>query len=232
MTVEELIIQAAMEFGGYDADAETGEEYARVLLPQWVYFFNNSLKQLLGTRPDTHVKFVKTFQLTANETRHALPDDCVHFVNMTRNTGVAGATPGEPIKGPKTIEDLGVLDSGWHSDTGVTVMEFFAFNKKAPDVVWTYPRVHASTAVMVEIEYAYPFDEYLEDDISTDDIPVEAQFEQPLKMWMKKQAFEIDTDSLPDWNLSIRFEKSFYSSLGIEFQTGSTIAPQKERGND
>jgi hypothetical protein len=173
-------------------------------------------------RPDSNVKF-DAVQLTANETRHALPSDCVTLIDMPRNMGSDGLTAGAPIN-RTTRQVIEEHNSTWHSATGETTIELFAYDPETPGHVWTYPRVHASTAVYADMAYSYNFTEVVYANITTTDVACADQFVNPVLDWMLHRANRMDTDALPNWNASIRYEQSFYQGLGIEFKAKMAIS--------
>lgn len=228
MYVSELIIRCAKDFNDYDEDGSTPAEiYTGITLDDWVDFYNAAMKQLVLVRPDSHVKTVQ-HQLTVNNTRQAMPADSIRLIDITRNLGSGGTTPGKPIR----QVDRGVLEdfnSSWHSATGETVIEFFSYDMSTPDIFWVSPKPHATTAVYVEMYHSYLFDDVDTADIATTEIEANNVFLEPLRFLMMSRAFGMDTDSTPNSSRSVQFEQSFYQALGIELQSGMAISAKGKK---
>ena len=73
------------------------------------------------------------------------------LLDIIRNMGADGLTPGVPVR-PVTREVLDTTARGWHATSGTSVLSF-VFNPQTPRYFWTYPGVHASTQVWVEVSY-------------------------------------------------------------------------------
>lgn len=231
MKIEDLIILAAQKFGDYDADGASDDaKYSRVKVEDWVKFYNLAQRQLVLQRPDAHYKFDQ-WQLTADKTQQDLPSDALALISVDRNMGDDGSTPGAPIR----EVDRAVIDdfiSTWHSDTGETEVELYAYSLRTPRHFWVYPRVHATTAVYVEGAYGYAFTDAAYATISSTDVEAGDQFINPLLEWMLREAWSVDTDSAQSQSLKQQHEEAFYRSLGIEFNTKSLISGEGgTRGN-
>lgn len=224
MLVETLIQTVAKKAQDFDEDASIdADRYTRTTVEDWVNNYNAALRQLVLVRPDSHYRS-NGWQLTANETLQPVPDDCMRLIRIDRNMGSDGSTPGAPIREQKrsVLEDF---NSTWHSETGETEVEFYAYELETPLHFWVSPRVHSSTAVYVGGTYGYAFDEVAYDgNFSTAEVEAADQFINPVMAWMLKEAFDVDTDSAYSINLSQKHEKSFYQGLGLEFKAAAMIA--------
>lgn len=73
--------------------------------------------------------------------RQAIPSTALRLLDVPRNLGADGSTPGQPI----TAIDRAVLDQmfpDWHSETVAagTPVDHFAFDDRDPKNFWVYPR--------------------------------------------------------------------------------------------
>lgn len=232
-TVEDIIIRAAKQYGDYDDEGDSSDEiYTRVTLADWVDYYNLACERLVQVRPDSHVKEAP-FQLTANATKHSLPTECVQLIDMPFNLGASGDTspvPGQSIA-QLPIGDMKSCFYDWHTMTGEDTIQHFGYDHKRRDIVWTYPRVHASTAVWVEVHYGYLFDLVAVADIG-DPADADREFHGSIVEWMLKLAFDMDTDSASNTSLALKYEQSFYNGLGVSFKTMAAMAPVKRRRTD
>jgi hypothetical protein len=226
MKVSELIIRAAKKYGDYDENGSTDDEkYDRIKVEDWLEYYLAALSQLVLVRPDVNIA-TGPIKLVAG-TKQTIPSDGLRFIDISRNLGDDGLTPGTPV----TPIDRYVMDeliSTWHSATGETSIDNYMFDLKTPKIFFNTPPVHATTDVYVDMNYSKSFDEVLIDDIETDDIECDDTFINPVEDWMMKSAYEIDTDSPVNWNRSIKYEESFYRGLGIEFKSSAMISTKRK----
>ena len=228
MKVSELIIRCAKDTQDYDADGATyADQFIHTELQDWIDFYHQAQRQLVKTRPDSNYKHT-SWQLTANMARHDAPAEAIAMIEITRNMGVDGLTPGKPIiEVPR--DDIESMISAWFSETGSTEIELFSLDSKMPRTIWTYPRVHATTAVYVEGVYSYAFTEsvttanYNETDIEAGD-----QFIDALGNWMKRCSSMVEGDELSPGKATL-YEEAFYKDLGIEFKVKNTMTQGTRR---
>ena len=228
MKVSELIIRCAKDTEDYDSSGATyADQFLHTELQDWIDFYHQAQRQLVKSRPDSHYKHA-SWQLTANMARHDAPTEAIAMIEITRNMGADGSTPGAPIvEVPR--DDIESMISTWFSETGATEIELFSLDAKMPRTIWTYPRVHASTDVYVEGVYSYAFD----DDITTgnyetQDIDAEDQFINALGLWMKRCAKLVEGDEAAPGEAAM-YEEMFYRDLGLEFKAKSTMTQGARR---
>lgn len=113
-----------------------------------VGWLNDGQREVVQHRHDSSV-LNASIALTANVTRQVLPAGSIALLNITRNMGVDGLTPGAPIK---KIERtwLDALVPAWNSETGATEIKNYIANPLDPKHFEVYPRPHATTVVQVE----------------------------------------------------------------------------------
>ena len=228
MKVSELIIRCAKDTQDYDVDGATyADQFIHTELQDWIDFYHQAQRQLVKVRPDSNYKHT-SWQLTANMVRHDAPTEAIAMIEITRNMGSDGLTPGTPIiEVPR--DDIEAMISTWHSDTGVTAIEFFSLDSKMPRTIWTYPRVHASTAVYVEGVYSYAFTEDITTlNYTTEDIDAGNQFIDALGLWMKRCAKLVEGDESSIGEAAF-YEEEFYKDLGIEFKAKYTMTQGARR---
>ncbi len=227
MLVSELIIRAAKDFSDYDADGSTNDEkYTEVKIEDWLDYYHAALRQLVLVRPDAHYKTVSVTLVSG--TKQTLPSDALRLIDITRNMGTDGSTPGAPVTEiPRSDLDDSLLD--WHTADGEIAINHFSYNIKTPKKFFVTPPVHASTVVQVEMDYSYLFTEVAIANVTTTEVELDETFIGPVQDWMMKLAYQIDTESAHNQNISMRCEQSFYQGLGLEFKAGKSIAPQGKK---
>lgn len=180
---------------------------------------NAAIKQILVVRPDANpVTDVITLQ---PGTRQSIPGDGLRLMDVIRNMGQDGATPGLPVTGvSRSI--LEALNRSWHRATGKTEIRHFVFDEKAPTDFYVYPPAHATTPVTVEILYSAMPAELVAD---TDVIPLAAVYEGPIEQWVLHMAFSRDIASRTSQALAGRYEAAFYRSLGVKLKGDLMVSP-------
>jgi hypothetical protein len=113
-----------------------------------VGWLNDGQRETVQHRHDASV-LNSSITLASNVTRQALPAGSIALLNISRNMGVDGLTPGAPIK---KIERtwLDALIPGWGSEVGSTVIKNYISNPLDPKHFDVYPRPHATTVVQVD----------------------------------------------------------------------------------
>lgn len=86
-------------------------------------------------------------------TKQALPAGGIRLIAPVRNMGTTGLTPGRAIRMEKR-STLDVNMPDWHSAPAETAVKVIAFDEDNPRNYYTYPPVHATTQVWVEIIYS------------------------------------------------------------------------------
>jgi hypothetical protein len=190
-------------------------------------YLNDSQREIVLLRPDASVT-TAAVALTANETKQSLPTSGVRLLDVTRNMGTAGSTPGTAIR----LISREVLDtqvSTWHSDTGQTVVKHYVFDPRNPKIFYVYPRVHASTAVYVELVYSSsPADvSAIGNTITLDDIYANAMID-----FMLYRAYSKDAEYAANSAYASQHYQSFLTSLGLKGKTDDNVNPNQRLGRD
>lgn len=190
-------------------------------------YLNDSQREIVLLRPDASVT-TAAVSLTANETKQTLPTSGVRLLDVTRNMGTGGTTPGKAIR----LISREVLDTqinDWHSSVGQTEVKHYMFDPRNPKVFYVYPRVHVSTAVWVELIYSSsPTDvATVNTTISLDDIYANAMID-----FMLYRAYSKDAEYASNANYAQQHYQSFLTSLGLKGKTDDNVNPNQRLGRD
>jgi hypothetical protein len=190
-------------------------------------YLNDGQREVVLLRPDASVTTAAT-QLAANETKQALPAAGIRLLDVTRNMGANGTTPGASIR----LISREVLDTqlaNWHSETGQASVKHFMFDPRNPKVYYVYPRVHASTQVWVEVVYSSaPADVAAAGNtISLDDIYANAIID-----FMLYRAYSKDAEYAANKEYAQQHYQSFLMSLGLKGKTDEMVNPNQRLGRD
>ena len=162
-------------------------------------------------------------------TKQTLPSTARRLLDIVRNMGSDGATPGKPIW---AIDEptLNTFRPKWHSETGKTVVKNFVYDEKTPDTFYVYPPVHATTAVIVEGKVQQNPD--LITDVDSDAISLNDSFLTAIKQWMLYRAYSKETDSMESRQLAKDHYQSFADVLGVKLKVLKEYTPSAEIKRD
>ena len=207
IAASDVITQAAAIY------QDTG--YDRVTALDWVRHLNTAIKRLIGLRPDAYYK-TTTMQLASGALQE-LPSEAIRLIDITRNMGSDGATPGTPI----TEVDKDTLDRtlSWYAETAEPAVEHYAYDDRKPRHFLISP----PCTNYIELSYSYLPTALT---ASTDSIASMPQtFEADLVNWMLYQAYLMDSDEPNNWQQAQFYYNAFMQGLGLEIKVN-----EKETG--
>lgn len=118
-----------------------------------VAFLADAALELVRLRPDANA-IRDALQLTAGEVIHdLLPADAIALMDVVRNMGADGTTPGNVIL-PATLDEMNRADRGWMAATADTTILNWLRHPTEPTKFYTSPPAHAVTQVWVELIYS------------------------------------------------------------------------------
>lgn len=115
-------------------------------------WLNEAQKEAVKISPPIYVTTANV-QLVAG-IKQALPTGGFLLIDVTRNMGVAGATPGTPIKIVEK-DDLTDMLPTWMTATAAVPTIHYMYSKDNPEIFYVYPGQPASPQY-VEISYVKP----------------------------------------------------------------------------
>lgn len=182
----------------------------------------DALLQLIGVRPDVTATTDK--HKLSPGTLQSIPSDALKLLDIPRNLGSDGATPGYTVT-PIDREDMDTLDRAWHKRTAKDFIEHYAYDEKVPQEFYVTPPVTDSKDVYVEVQYAAkPAEITANEDV----LPVEDIYKGSLVQWVLSLAYSQETGATSEQR-SRRYEQSFYNSLGVKSQVDSRLSPHPDR---
>lgn len=186
---------------------------------------NDAQREVVLYKPQASVKNVSVV-LTAGQTKQSLPADAIQLIEVVRNMGANGATPGDAIR----ITSREVLDAQvptWHSDANAAgKIRHYCFDARDPKTYYVYPKAPA-TAWNVEAVYsAAPTDCVLGGTIQIDDIYANA-----LLNLMLYRAYSKDADYTQNTALAAAYYQAALAQLGVKSQNEVAQNPNLSVGN-
>ena len=153
-------------------------------------WLGDGLRATAVLRPSAAAKTTAVL-LAADDTKQSIPADGFLLLDITRNMGIDGLTPGKPVR-EVDYDAMRSFYTVWHSATGVTEIDNYCYDVDIdPLKFWIAPRTHASTPVYVEMEYA----ETWEDPATVSAVlPLNEEYKMALAEFLCYKALAVDTD--------------------------------------
>lgn len=203
------------------------QDQSNIRWPQaeWLADLNDAQREVVLYKPQASVKNVSV-ALTAGQTKQTLPPDAIQLIEVVRNMGSNGTTPGSSIR----ITSREVLDAQvpeWHSAANLAgTIKHYTFDARDPKTYYVYPKA-PSTAWHVDIVYsAAPTDCVLGGTIQIDDIYANA-----LLNLMLYRAYSKDAEYAQNAQLAAAYYQSALASLGVKGQNEVSQNPNNTLGN-
>ena len=181
----------------------TGIRWPDAELLGWI---NDGQREIVLYKPNAYVKNIP-IKLTSG-TKQSLPADGVQLIDVTRNMGVNGATPGRVIR----ITMREILDSqvpNWHASTPALEVQHYTFSVFDPKNFYVYPPQPAASQSYVETIYgAVPPDCVMGGLITVDDI-----YQGVLIDFSLHRAYSKDIEFAADQNRAATHQTAYLAAL-------------------
>jgi len=215
-TASEVIIQVQEELN--DDDKVTWDD------ADMLRYINAAQLQVVLVRPDAN-SVIENVTLTPGNTRHSLASGQLRLLDVIRNMGADGLTPGRPIRMvDRASHDL--FNRNWHSAVGKTVIREVMYNEKVPAYFYTDPAAHAITAVTIEVAASKAPTDVA--DVDAGVLGIADIYQQPVRQYMLHMAFAKEVESRTSVARSRGYLQDFYNSLGIKTKVDAMYSPSKE----
>lgn len=171
-------------------------------------YLNDGQRQVVLYRPEAGA--VTLTQKLAAGTRQALPASAHTLLDVKRNMGTDGTTPGRAIR-VVSGEVLDVVNPFWHGDKPVAVVRNYIYDPRVPLIFYVTPPQPASAQGYVELEVsAIPGDVALAEPIKLDDI-----YGASLLDYVLYRAYGKDSEYGAELQLAAAHASAFLQALGI-----------------
>lgn len=186
---------------------------------------NDAQREVVLYKPQASVKNVSVV-LTAGQTKQSLPADAIQLIEVVRNMGADGSTPGDAIR----ITSREVLDAQvptWHTDANAAgKIRHYCFDARDPKTYYVYPKAPATAWYIEAIYSAAPADCVLGGTIQIDDIYANA-----LLNLMLYRAYSKDADYAQNTTLAAAYYQAALAQLGVKSQNEVAQNPNLSVGN-
>lgn len=194
----------------------TNVRWPEAELLRWL---SDGQREVVLIKPEASVAHT-TLQLTANNTKQSLPAAALQLIDVTRNMGADGATPGRAIR----IIMREVLDAqrpDWHSETADSVVKHFMFDVRSPKTFYVYPR--PATAIYIEMVYSVS-----PADLTTTSSPlgVDEVYANALLDYVLYRAYSKDSEYAGNSQRAMAHYQAFSGSLGVKSSNELAKGPE------
>lgn len=155
-------------------------------------------------------------------TRQELPQGGARLLDVVRNMGPDGATPGESVR-LADRETLDAVDGGWHAALGQGVVHHYLFDDRLPASYLVYPPASASPEVWLEIVYART-PAPLTSPVQAVGLP--EAFGAPLADFVLHRAFAADAESAESLARSAAHLEAFERAVAGKLSADALVSPK------
>lgn len=197
---------------------ETNVRWTENELLGWI---NSAQREIAIAKPNALTSNT-TMALTAGSTKQTIPNTGIQLLDVVRNMGAAGATPGRAITGiDRNILDVTIPT--WHSDANTgSEVKHFVFDARDPKTFYVYPRAPA-TALYVELIMSInpTVLASLASNISYDDV-----YEGVVIDYVLYRAYSKDSEHTANQQRAAGHYQAFQTALGLKSRAEAALAPE------
>jgi hypothetical protein len=192
------------------------EEYVRWTVPELISWINEAAGALVSIRPSAGAKLV-VLPLVAG-TQQTLDDNVVQLLDVVRNVGADGVTPGRSIR----LAERHLFDStdpDWHTRSGKAVIKHYIYDDRTPNVFYVYPPALAGTKIQASLTVIPP-----QLTADTDTLDLDTQFESALVNYVVFRAMAKDSE-YANGAIATGYYQAFQAALGGKDAGEQSVSP-------
>ena len=181
-------------------------------------YITSAQEAVVFYRPDEY-SLVTTLQLAAGS-KQDLPTAARRLLDVKRNMGADGLTPGRPINNVEE-EALDLFEIAPESPSAVT--KDFSYDERTPRTFYVYPPSDGTNYIELSYSRTPPVVTAGGEELVVSDI-----YRNPVIQWVMFRAYSIEGDSASSQQRAQEHEASFYQMMGIKFQRDVQYSPSVE----
>lgn len=182
-------------------------------------YLSDAQRQVVSERPDAHTE-AESVLLVAG-TRQVLPTGMMRLIDVPRNMGADGLTPGAPIQIIRR-EVLDTLVPTWHSGDTSTEVTYYAYDNRHPRYFYVYPP--SAGGVYVE---CLGSTEPLELDASSASLDIPVLYANAVVSYAAYLAFSKDAISAINQQKAANAFASYERALGDKAEADILFSPNR-----
>lgn len=114
----------------------TKDNYVHWIESEWLRYISDTLLEIASAKPEAFSNNASV-PLLAGKTKQTLPAGSFALLDIVRNMGANGLTPGKPIR-LANREDLDRMVPDWHSKTGQAIRHY-TYDRRDPKTFYVSP---------------------------------------------------------------------------------------------
>jgi hypothetical protein len=192
------------------------EEHVRWTVTELISWINEAAGALVTVRPSAGAKLA-VLSLAAG-TQQSLDDDVVQLLDVVRNVGADGLTPGRAIR----LAERHLFDSAdpdWHTRAGKASIKHYIYDDRTPNAFYVYPPALAGTKVQASLTVMPP--PVL---TATDSLQLDNQFESALVNYIVFRALAKDSE-YANGAIATGYYQAFQAALGGKDNGEQSVSP-------
>ncbi|MFH0826133.1 MAG: DUF6682 family protein [Pseudomonadota bacterium] len=192
--------------------------------PQLLNWANAAQREIVIHKPNSNVQNEAVVMVAG--TKQSLPTGGISLIEVTRNMGTNGTTPGDVIHMIER-EEMDAFHPSWHTDTANATIVHAMYDPRLPKKFYIYPQQPTSAFGYAELIYnKVPTDMTITGNIGLGD-----EYQDVILNGLLYQAFSIDAATSPRSGERATVHKNLMlSALGVGIQTELAIKPNQGEG--
>ncbi|MDX9787928.1 MAG: hypothetical protein RBT11_14175 [Desulfobacterales bacterium] len=184
---------------------------------------NDAQRQIVKFKPEAYV--VTGAVATVAGSKQAIPDSGIQLIDIIRNMGTAGTTPGKVIR-RCTRAELDEERPGWHTESPNAVAQNFVFDPRNPKSYYLYPSQPATSQGYVEMMYvAVPAGVVVSDWVSGSNvITLDDIYSVDIYHWILYVAYSQDATHSSNAARAMAYYQAFLQGLGVMDQAEANMS--------
>lgn len=197
----------------FERIARDATSASRTNQPNWLDWLNDAQRTTVLVRPDAG-SVTQAVKLIAG-TKQPLPAGGQLILDVTRNMGADGLTPGRTIR---LVEDemKGDTNRDWHTAADAGAVREVVYNdKKDPLTYYVSP---PAVNKYIEMVLCMVPTDIADANVTTADLGVSDLYAGPVQAWMLHRAYGMATNAPTNVEKSWRYFSSFFNQLGVKLR--------------
>lgn len=200
------------------SDLMIDHDHQRWTVEERIRWANEAVGAILTRKPAALARRVVHTLVTG--TYQDLPSDSAMLLDVVRNIGADGITPGKAIRRTdrQLLDDA---DPDWHTSTAKTAVRHYVYDDRAPKSFYVYPPVVAGTKVEI-------LDSALPDEIASvdDTLSIGTEYMEAIVNYVCYRANAKDSE-YANGAIAGGFYQAFEAALGVGSQAQQAASPNQ-----
>lgn len=186
--------------------------------PQQLRYITSAQEVIVSFRPDAY-SVIENYLLSAGS-RQDIPADALRLLDIKRNMGTDGNTPGRPVN---AIDEQTSHLFELTEELPQTEIVDFSYDERVPNYFYVYPPSNGLGYVEVAISRVPP-----KVDATTDTLVLKDIYRQHIVSFCMYRAYQKEIDSVRSQDRAQTHLRTFFDLMGIKFTRDIQFTPSVE----